>query len=283
MLARSASPTTSVGGSEIARRDAASTELRRDEDRDPAPRSAACPMPAASRATGSPWGTAVALSARRSSAVAASSACPVRARSDARRGGEHLRREELVEARIERAAFGAGERRRLAVVRREDRGDDARGVLFAAELVDRDHRLEERRREASRRERAARVARGAIEQDVHGRRLLVADVELGERAQDADVARELAPRGLERLLGLAQIAARVLVDRRRARRAACASRRGRRLAREARPGSRGRAPRRSASCRRRRDARARATSSGARLRTSRRATSARGRFERWSA
>src|SRR6185369_5009926 len=122
--------------------------------------------------------------------------------------------EELVEARIERAAFTALQRRRLAVVRREHRRDDARCVLFPAQIVDGDHRLEERRREAAVRERSARVARGAIEQDVHRWRLLVTDVELGERAEDAHVARELAARGFERLLRLAKIAARDLVDRR---------------------------------------------------------------------
>ena len=161
---------------------------------------------------GASGGSAPALSARRSMAAATSSASPVFRRSariaGVRTSGARTSSRRGSNARSLAPPSSAGRPSKAASIACVTRAASflPRRSNTAARM------LEEARGEAARGERAPRVGPGAVEQDVHGGRLVMADVELGERAQHAHVLRELAARGLERLLGAAVVVRRLLVD-----------------------------------------------------------------------
>ena len=186
-----------------------------DESMATFPRPTAIAARATSRATGASAAMGVAFMARRSRGVTASSASPVLARSARSAGRERVRREEIVERRVEGALHArSAQLDGSSFERRQHRPADASGVRAAAEVEHRRQDLERRRRESPGRQRAPRVGPCAIEQDVEGGRLSVPRVELGEGAQKADVLRELAPRALEGLLRPPVVVRRLLVDER---------------------------------------------------------------------
>ena len=112
--------------------------------------------------------------------------------------------EEVVEAGVGRPFPGADDGLDTSFERRVHRRRHARRVAFAAKLVHRLEHFEEGGGEPPRGQGAPSVGRGAVEQDVHRRHLLLPLVELGQRAEGGHVVRELAPRRLEGLLRLAR-------------------------------------------------------------------------------
>ena len=125
---------------------------------------------------------------------------------------DDVRRQELAEAWVAGSHVGAQQRGGAPGEGGEGRPHDGGRVLLPAQLVHHRHGLEHLRGEAAGGEGAPRVRGGAIQEDVHRGELLVPRVELGERAQNDDVAMQLAPRGLERLLRLARLLRGVLEE-----------------------------------------------------------------------
>ena len=198
---------TIVGGSEpIGMQTAPSLG---DDRRCTLPRPIAAAVRATSRATGASAATGAAFIARRSRGVTASRASPVLARR-ARSGGVSTSGASRSSSAGSKARSGAGPEQLdgPALERREHRRAHPGGVRTPAQVEDGGEDLERGRRQPPRGQRPPRVGPGAIEQDVEGGRLVVARVELGERAQQSHVLRELAPRALEGLLGLAGCRAR---------------------------------------------------------------------------
>ena len=110
------------------------------------------------------------------------------------RGREDFRRHEVVEARVEGSLARPSQLRPPAFVRSQHGLRDVRRVLLPSQLEHRGEDPERSRREPPRRQPAPRVGPCPIEQDVHGRCLVMAQVELGQRPEQPDVLRELAPR-----------------------------------------------------------------------------------------